>query len=227
MTRQELDALHVCIDKHVAPAGQAERMALVKDCRWTDDSLSIRFLDGDAGLQERVKQAARLWTQFANIRFLFGDNPEAQVRISFREPGSWSYLGTQSLSVPKHAPTMNFGWLTPTSPDEEVTRVVLHEFGHALGCIHEHQNPAGGIPWNKEAVYAYYMGPPNNWSREKVDTNLFQLYAKDLTAHTALDPDSIMLYPVPAAFTLDGKAIGGSNRTLSALDKEFIATLYP
>jgi len=28
---------------------------------------------------------------------------------------------------------------------------VLHEFGHALGLIHEHQNPAsGGFKWNRE-----------------------------------------------------------------------------
>jgi serralysin len=26
---------------------------------------------------------------------------------------------------------MNYGWLTPTSPDAEVRRVVLYEFGHA------------------------------------------------------------------------------------------------
>ncbi|AKJ03456.1 Hypothetical protein AA314_05082 [Archangium gephyra] len=209
------------------PVGQAERMALVKDCRWTDDSLSIRFLDGDPGLQERVKKVARIWTEFANIKFLFGNDPEAQIRISFKERGSWSYVGTQCLGIAKHAPTMNFGWLTPATGDEEVMRVVLHEFGHALGCIHEHQNPAGGIQWNKEAVYAYYSGHPNYWSRKDVDTNLFQLYDKDLTAHTQLDPHSIMLYPVPAAFTLDGKAIGGSNKVLSDMDKEFIGKLYP
>jgi len=24
-----------------------------------------------------------------------------------------------------------------------------HEFGHAIGLAHEHQNPAGGIQWNE------------------------------------------------------------------------------
>jgi len=30
---------------------------------------------------------------------------------------------------------------------------VLHEFGHALGLIHEHQSPfKGGFEWNKDEV---------------------------------------------------------------------------
>jgi len=44
-------------------------------------------------------------------------------------------------------PTMNFGWLNEDSDEDEYSRVVLHEFGHSLSCIHEHQHPANGIPW--------------------------------------------------------------------------------
>jgi hypothetical protein len=56
---------------------------------------------------------------------------------------------------------------------------VLHEFGHALGLIHEHQNPVGGIQWNKPAVYADLGGPPNFWGKATVDNNMFATYAKD------------------------------------------------
>ena len=69
---------------------------------------------------------------------------------------------------------MNFGWLRPGTPLEEYMRVVLHEFGHALGLIHERQNPSGGIQWNKPVVYRYYQGPPNFWVPQQVDINLFR-----------------------------------------------------
>ena len=71
---------------------------------------------------------------------------------------------------------MNYGWLTPTSDDDELRRVVLHEFGHALGLIHEHQNPEGGIQWNEPAVKADLSGPPNNWDDETIRHNVLDHY---------------------------------------------------
>src|SRR5471030_922448 len=103
---------------------------------------------------------------------------------------------------------MNFGWLEDNTPDEEWRRVVVHEFGHALGCIHEHSNPVGNIQWNKPVVYQYYEGAPNNWTKEQVDSNLFAKYSANITQFTALDPNSIMMYPIPAQFTLDGFSVG-------------------
>ena len=33
---------------------------------------------------------------------------------------------------------------------------VLHEFGHSIGLIHEHQSPfKGGFEWNKDEVSAH------------------------------------------------------------------------
>lgn len=37
--------------------------------------------------------------------------------------------------------------------------LVPHEFGHAVGLIHEHQNPEGGVPWSRDAVVADLSGP--------------------------------------------------------------------
>ena len=91
-------------------------------------------------------------------------DPDAQIRISFKEEGSWSYLGKDALQIAAGKPTMNYGWLTPDSQDQEYSRVVLHEFGHALGAIHEHQAPGVTIPWDKTAVYAYYA--LQGWSKE-------------------------------------------------------------
>jgi hypothetical protein len=74
-------------------------------------------------------------------------------------------------------------------------------------------------------VYAYYAGPPNYWSKEQVDHNLFEKYDQDLTAFSELDPMSIMMYPIDKRFTLDGFEIR-LNTDLSDVDKRFIRELY-
>lgn len=95
--------------------------------------------------------------------------PDAEIRIDFQDDGAWSYIGTDCKDIPLNQSTMNFGW-----QDEGV---VLHEFGHAIGLIHEHQNPLGGIKWNKPNVYRDLGGPPNLWPKETVDHNMFATYA--------------------------------------------------
>ena len=126
----------------------------------------------------------------------------------------------------KTQPTMNYGWLTPTSDDAEIERVVLHEFGHALGLIHEHQNPAGGIKWNRDAVIHDLSGPPNNWPLNVIEHNMFEPYEKVETNFTKLDAHSIMMYPIPQSWTIDGFSVG-LNSQLSATDKKFIHKQYP
>lgn len=228
--------IHACLAR---PLGSSN--ALATPCRTHDAraaleqvkmwqpvgrTLRIRFLDGVAALQNKVATFAQEWSKYANLTFAFGTDPQAEIRISFTRPGSWSFIGTDALAVPADEPTMNFGWLTPGTPNDEVMRVVLHEFGHAIGLIHEHQNPATTIPWNRAAIYEYYSGPPNYWTRAEVDRNLFQLYAREQTQFTAFDRDSIMLYPIPQEFT-DGDFTVGWNQTLSPTDKAFVAAWYP
>jgi hypothetical protein len=221
------EVIKVCIDRRPPPKTDAERLALVTGSKWQPgDAIRVVFMDGDPAVQEKVKRVAETWTKLANVKFYFVQDPKADIRISFNQRGSWSYIGRGCLDVPSDEPTMNYGWLTPESTDDEVRRVVLHEFGHALACIHEHQNPAGGINWNKPAVYAYFAGPPNSWPKERVDQNLFATYSKDLTSYSALDRNSIMMYPIPKEFTLDGFEVG-LNTDLSGTDKEFIRQMYP
>ena len=204
------------------------RMALVTRKMWKPGrTLKVRFMDGHPVVQEKVKQFALQWCQFANINLDFGDHADAEIRISFTQgAGSWSYIGTDALTIPADKPTMNFGWFTPETDDREFSRTTVHEFGHALGCIHEHQNPATDIPWDKEAVYRFYAGPPNNWSREDVDRNLFQRYAADSSQFTQFDRESIMLYSIPNSLTIGDWEVGW-NTVLSSTDKAFIAQMYP
>ena len=204
-----------------------QSLALVTKKLWKPGmTIRVRFLDGDATIQQRLQPFAHIWSQFANLKFVFGADPDAEIRISFKQRGSWSYIGTDCLGIPKNQATMNFGWLTPTTDDAEYSRVVTHEFGHAIGCIHEHQNPAAAIPWDKPVVYRYYAGPPNNWTKEQTDVNLFQTYDRTQTQFSAFDPQSIMLYPIPNDFTIGDFEVGW-NSALSEVDKQFVGTIYP
>lgn len=204
------------------------RAAVLRGAKWDiGANITVRFLGGSAALQQRVKNVAKEWSKIANLNFDYRAAGPTDIRIAFMPgKGSWSYLGTQCRSIPEPKPTMNYGWLTDASSDAEVRRVVLHEFGHAIGLIHEHQNPQGGIKWNKDAVRRDLSGPPNNWDDAKIENNMFKFYGKDVVISTDVDPKSIMMYPIPRAWTTDGTS-AGLNSQLSSNDKSLIRSVYP
>ncbi|HET7343003.1 MAG TPA: matrixin family metalloprotease [Methylomirabilota bacterium] len=206
-------------------------MALVSVKKWDNGrTLKCRFLDGSAKQRAHVTAKARIWEQYANVKLAFVTGADAEIRISFSaDPGSWSAIGTDCLVeqyFPKYQPTMNFGWLKEATPDQEYERVVVHEFGHALGCIHEHQSPAEHLKWNKAAVYRAFSGPPNYWSKADIDHNILEKYSKKGMLYTPFDPKSIMLYQFAGSLFTDGHATPLNTR-LSATDTAMIAQMYP
>ena len=202
------------------------RMAIAVASEWkAGRTLHVRFLDGEPEVKRKVETVAHGWEEHANITFAFDNRPDAQIRISFREVGSWSYMGRDALHIPKRKATMNLGWLTPDSADDEYSRVVLHEFGHALGCIHEHQSPAVTIPWDKPAVYDYYAAT-QGWSHQETDQNVLIPYSPEGIQFSMFDPASIMLYAVDDALTVGTWSLPW-NRELSDTDKSFIRSRYP
>lgn len=189
-------------------------------------TINVRFLGGEASVHTKVENYAHQWEEFANVKFGFVDTGKAQIRVAFiAGNGSWSYLGTQALTYSdQQIPTMNFGWLTAETSEEEYSRVVLHEFGHALGCVHEHQHPLNGIPWDKEKAYIYYG--QQGWTRDDVDSQVFRRYSTSITRFSEFDANSIMMYPIPNEIT-NGHYSVDWNMHLSSTDKVFIGKLYP
>ena len=122
---------------------------------------------------------------------------------------------------------MNYGWLEPTTSLREYQRVVRHEFGHALGMIHEHQNPdaAGKIPWDRPKVYAYYA--QQGWSTEDVDFNIFDTYDEDATNFTTFDPTSIMQYAIPDSLTIGSYSDRLEHRVVARPTVDFMRSQYP
>jgi hypothetical protein len=193
--------------------------------------LTVGFLNV---VSERIKKRIaqninESWEDACSIRFKFVPSSSADIRITvFNGGGSWSYVGTDAKTIPSGKQTMHFGWLADDLSEEKFRSVVLHEFGHALGFIHEHQHPeADVIQWNRAAVISYYSGPPNNWSVKKIEQNVLNRYTgkqiKD-EDRTAFDKTSIMLYPTSANHTNGFSS--GWNTKLSSSDRKLAADVY-
>jgi hypothetical protein len=219
--------------RNLDPSGviPAPHMAIISSKAWpTGSRLKCRFLEGSATQQAKVIHKAKLWEEHANICIDFVTTNDEQVRIAFLpDQGSWSAVGQDALdaaSFPADAPTMNFGWLEDDTDDTEYERVVVHEFGHALGCIHEHQSPTESLQWNVDAVYAQFSGPPNNWDKATIDSNILQKYSAQGINATIFDRFSIMLYQFPPELFVDHVGTPLNTR-LSEKDKAFIAQVYP
>lgn len=189
---------------------------------WMNGStLQVRFMGGTTAQKASVREQAGWWTDHANLKFDFNNAPRAEIRIAFDpRDGAWSYLGTDCRSIPVGEPTMNLGFM-----DGGTT---AHEFGHAIGLAHEHQNPAGGIQWNEEVVIRELAKSPNLWDEATARHNVLRKYTADQINGTQFDPDSIMLYFFPADWTLNGIATK-ANEVLSGIDKAFAAgaKMYP
>lgn len=206
------------------------RAALLKNKKWaTQSTIKIKFLNGSEYLHNKVKLYASYWLKYANLNFVYVEpNEKSDIKIAFKwdcDYSSWSYLGTDCKRIAQHKPSMNFGWFNELTSEPEFERVILHEFGHALGLIHEHQHPQVGIQWNKEAVYDYYK-TMEGWDEKSIENNIFKKYTTTQTNYSQFDSQSIMLYSISSQLTLNGFSVGW-NHILSETDKNFIAQMYP
>lgn len=189
-------------------------------------TVTVSFIGGTEYLRGKVEEYAKQWEEFANITLDFVES-DGMLRVAFIEgAGSYSYIGDYALEVPSSAETMNFGWFDENSPEDDFSSTILHEFGHALGLIHEHQHPEADLNWNEELVYWYYSLPPNNLTREEVDINILGTYDPTYFTYNDYDVNSIMHYQFLGEFFEDGQATP-YNTELSDGDKEIAGIIYP
>ncbi len=220
---QVLPCLDVTSKKRQAGAGQG---VYDYNNKWTPGTvLNVSFLGGTDWQHSKVKQYSVIWSQYANIKFNFMNSGTGDIRVSFDpKKGSYSFIGLDAKNRLTTQETMNLGWINNTKTEMQLKGVILHEFGHTLGLLHEHMNPLSNIQWNRPVVYAFYL-QYDGWDKAMVDQQVFDRYSVSMT-NKAYDPRSIMHYPIPSNFTLNGYSVG-ENDDLSENDKKLVTELYP
>lgn len=178
-----------------------------------------------------------IFVPLVRLKFVFVDRPEdAVIRVRFDSTaGCNSFVGTQNLNIPVTRHTMNLSWLD--------VGTTIHEFCHALGMVHEHQNPRNNpIQWNEDVAYCYFH-TVNGWDEATVHHNVLERYAEDEINGTEYDRASIMVYSFPrhvtmardcmtfkkgesASLTADGMYVQ-PNFKLSPSDIQWLQYMYP
>ncbi|HEY9702834.1 MAG TPA: M12 family metallopeptidase [Allocoleopsis sp.] len=194
--------------------------------KWKKNELDVFFTDVyDYELIQKTLGLANEWAKYSNIKFkLSTDRWTSDIRVSFREERGYLSAIGNTAKDPYYTGKATL-WLhnLDNKTEEEFRRVVLHEFGHAIGLEHELQSPASTIQWDTLQVYRYYDSV-YKWEKEKVDSNIFQPIQTG--AFTKFDPKSIMIYAVPAILTKNKIAIPWPEN-LSSIDKSTIKKYYP
>ncbi len=151
------------------PEGRVRAISPIGKAWMNGSTLRVRFMGGTAAQQSRPASRPAGGPSVANLKFEFDDAPDAEIRIAFdSSDGAWSYVGTDCRDIPLNEPTMNLGFLDGGT--------AAHEFGHAIGLAHEHQNPAGGIQWNEQVVIREMAKSPNFWDEQTTRHNIMRKY---------------------------------------------------
>lgn len=196
--------------------------------KWSPgQTIKVKFLNTVPYLEIIVKEVAQEWGKFANIHFDFVENEDADVRIYFGSDNIfWSRIGTLCRHViDQKDPAMHLGAYNIGHDEQIIRGVFLHEFGHVLGCIHEHQHPDVSIPWVEQKVIEYFR-ETENWDENKTRHNVLNKLPDEDLSNSEYDPNSIMHYFFPSELTEDKREFK-LNTSLSQKDRDFISFCYP
>ena len=199
--------------------------------------LDVLFISGSTENQNYVRKFAPEWSEYANVDFIFHTSRNTAEKIDImleiqevdesKGLGGRSYIGSDSrLKSDQNSPSMHLYFSSSTDTATK-KGLILHEFGHALGLVHEHQHPERNFEYDLEAILKYcedQMWSESECYKHKIDK--FESLAYDYFTY---DPRSIMHYQMHDNYikSSEDPEIFKYVRGLSLLDKIAISQIYP
>ncbi len=209
--------------------------------KWRQDVVTVCFIGGDEGMNELIAIVARKWTSGGGIDLDFGPaydlhkcdkSRKFDIRVGFADFGYWSYLGTDSKRVPNDRPTLNLQGFDHIEQGEKISEAtlrgaILHNFGHALGLLHQEQSPDSKCldELDREKIQKMFSTSSDAFYRDLKPIKYNSDYL--ITPFTA---DSVMRHSFSAEYYVrgaDSPCYGPPQTKLSEDDKNLFRLLYP
>ena len=172
-----------------------------------------------------VKKNICKWAPHVNLKFKFIDRPDGDIRVIADKNLDGGFLGHTPNAEGTIRPPLIMGIGFREGPDPDIERVILHEFGHALGLHHEHQHPDSTLGIKEELIEEKKKTLSAD-QLERFNSQYLYTFPRHRVITSPYDQKSIMHYPFKAESLNSGKSIP-PNKELSKGDIDFISSLYP